>query len=86
MLSLKECTDFCDLTDDEIKAIERGAHVTPVEACALAHEAEEKPRDCRKLMKYMHQYLEYVESHEDTRRAHEVHVAIEHFANTHRFI
>ena len=86
MLSLKECTDFCDLTDDEVKAIERGAHVCPVEACALAHEAEGKPKDCRKLLKYMHQYLEYVESHEYTRRSREVHQAIQHFTTTHRFI
>ncbi len=86
MLSLKECTDFCGLTDDEVQAIEHGAHVTPVGACALAQSAEEKPKECRQLLKYMHEYLEYVESHEDTRRSHEVHEAIQHFVSTHHFV
>jgi hypothetical protein len=86
MLSLKECTDFCGLTDDELMAIEHGAHVTPVGACALAQAAEENPKDCRQVLKYMQEYLAYVEDHADTRRAHEVHEAIQHFASTHHFV
>lgn len=86
MLSLKECSDFCDLSDDEMKAIERGAHVSPVEACALAHEAEDNPKDSRRMLRYLQEYLEYVESHETPQRSHEVHQVIEHFTTNHRLL
>ncbi len=86
MLSLKECSDFCSLGEDEMRAIERGAHVSAVEACALAHEAEDSPKDSRRMLRYLQEYLEYVEGHESAQRSREVHHIIEHFTNNHRMI
>lgn len=86
MLSLKDCADYCDLTDDELTAIQRGAHVNTLDACALAHEAEQSPKNSRRVLKYLQEYLEYVESKESEERSHEVHQIIDHFIVNHRLI
>ncbi|MEZ5476085.1 MAG: hypothetical protein R3E95_00845 [Thiolinea sp.] len=87
MISLTDCTDLCDVTCDELEAIELGAHVSPIEACALARDAD-NPQPCRKLLKYMQTYLEYVESHDTSggRQSHAVHESINHFVSEHHFI
>lgn len=86
MLSLKDCADYCDLTDDELNAIQRGAHVTTLDACALAHDAEQNPQNSRRVLKYLQEYLEYVEGTESDQRSHEVHHVIDHFIKNHHLI
>ena len=86
MLSLKDCADYCDLNDDELTAIQRGAHVDSLEACAMAHDAEQNPQNSRRMLKYLQEYLEYVESKESDERSHEVHHVIDHFIKNHRLI
>lgn len=86
MLSLKDCMDYCALHDDELSAIQRGAHVNALEACALAHEAEYNPRDSRQVLRYLQEYLEHVENKESAQRSHEVHQLIDNFISNHRLI
>lgn len=38
MLTFKDFTDYCDLSEDEIRAFSNGANISPIEACALAYE------------------------------------------------
>lgn len=85
MLRFLDFSDFCDLSEDEIKTIANEANVSYMEACAIAHEAEDSPEKSRNVLKLMQQYLEYVEKQGDARRSKEVHEAINHFASTHKF-
>ena len=86
MLRFTDFSDFCDLSEEEIRTIANGAKVTCVEACAIAHEAEDSPENSRKVLKLMQQYLEHVDKKKDEKRSYEVHQAIDHFASTHHFI
>ena len=86
MISLKDCLDYCDLTEDEIQAIANGANITPIEVCALVQECGDTPKDCRQILQYLQDYLEKVESHEGEQRSHEVHKAINHFVANHHFV
>ncbi len=85
MLRFLDFSDFCDLSDDEIKVIANEANVPYIEACAIAHEAEDNPENSRNVLKLMQQYLEHVEKNADGKRSKEVHQAINHFASTHKF-
>lgn len=85
MLRFSEFSDFCDLSEEEIQTIAQEAKVSDVEACALAHAAEDNPENSRQILKLMQQHLEHVEKHADEQRSKEVHEAINHFASTHKF-
>ena len=85
MLRFLDFSDFCDLSDDEIKAIAKEANVPYIEACAIAHEAEDNPENSRKVLQLMQNYLEHVEKNADGEGSKEIHKAINHFASTHKF-
>ncbi|GAA0416704.1 hypothetical protein GCM10009133_26440 [Cocleimonas flava] len=85
MLRFTDFSDFCDLTDGEIQSISSGANVPYIEACALAHEAEDNPESSRAVLKMMQQHLERVEKNADGLRSKEIHLAINNFAATHKF-
>lgn len=86
MLTLQDCCDYCDLSDDEVQGILNGANVTPIEVCAMVQEYADNPAECRKMLKFLQDYLEKVEQRSDAKRSHEVHEAISHFASNHHFI
>ena len=86
MIRFKDVSDFCDLSEDEILAIAKGANITPIEVCALVQEVADTPKECRKLLKYLYEYLEKTESLEGEKRSHEVHEAINHFVSNHHFV
>ena len=85
MLRFTDFSDFCDLSDGEIQSIASGANVPYIEACAIAHEAEDCPESSREVLKMMQQHLERVEKNADSLRSQEVHQAINSFASTHKF-
>ena len=91
MLQFTDLSDYCGLNEEEIQTIACGAKVTYVEACAIAHEAEDSPKKSRKVLKIMQQELEHVEknvAHFRTKvvqlRSKAIHEAINHFASTHK--
>ena len=86
MISYIDCEGMCGLTDKEVEAIANGAHISPIEACALAEHEADTPKGCRHLLSCMQTYLEYVEAHDDARRSHEVHDAMNHFVASHHFV
>lgn len=85
MLRFLDFSDFCDLSEEEIHTIAKEAKVTDLEACAIAHEAEDNPESSRKVLKLMQQRLENVEKRADGQRSEAVHQAINNFAATHKF-
>ncbi|WP_210394600.1 hypothetical protein [Motiliproteus sediminis] len=86
MLTFKDCADYCDLSDDEIQGLLQGTHVSPIEVCALVQQYADDPRECRKMVGFLQEYLEKVERQADAKRAHEVHQAINHFVANHPMI
>ena len=86
MLTLEDCADYCDLTDDEIEAITEGAGIPPIEVCAMVQQYTDSPQECRKILRFLMEYLEKVEAHSDAHRSHEVHEAIQHFVSQHHLI
>ncbi|WP_299875074.1 hypothetical protein [uncultured Cocleimonas sp.] len=85
MLRFTDFSDFCDLSEGEIKSISSGANVPYVEACAIAHEAEDCPESSREVLKLMQKHLERVEKNADGESSRKVHDAINSFASTHKF-
>ena len=53
MLRFLDFSDFCDLSDEEIKVIANEAKVSDVNACAIAYEAEDNPKTSRQVLKLM---------------------------------
>ncbi|MCW8881427.1 MAG: hypothetical protein OQK42_04600 [Sedimenticola sp.] len=86
MLTLKDCADFCDLSDDELLGLLEGADMSPIEVCAMVQQSADTPRECRKMVNFLQSYLEKVESKGDSKRAHEVHEAINHFVSNHHMV
>lgn len=86
MLTLKDCTDYCDLNLDDVMAIEECAHRTSVEACAYIESMSATPQGCRQLLEMMHKHLERIEGRSSEARVREAHEAINRFAATHHFV
>lgn len=86
MLTFEDCADYCDLNDDEIQAIINGTGLPPIEVCAMVQQYADSPQQCRKILQFLQEYLEKVESQSDAKRAHEVHEAITHFVSNHHFV
>ena len=86
MLTYQDCADYCDLSDDEIQGILNGVNVPPIEVCAMVQEYSDSPQECRKLLKFLMDYLEKAESKSDAKRSHEIHEAILHFVSNHRLV
>ena len=86
MLTLNDCADFCDLSDDELLGLLEGADTTPIEVCAMVQQFADSPKECRKMVGFLQAYLEKVESKGNAKRAHEVHEAIDHFVSNHHMI
>lgn len=86
MLTMKDCVDYCALSDDELTAIQRGAHVNTLDACAIAHDAEYSPRDSRRVMKYLREYIEHLESKENDQCSPETLQMLDHFIVNHPVI
>ena len=60
MLSLKDCMDFCDLTEVECLAIMNQANVSSIAACALSQEI--KAIDNSQAMRnYLRLYIDCLE-------------------------
>lgn len=86
MLTFEDCADYCNLSDDEIQAFIDGVGLPPIEVCAMVQQYAESPQECRKMLRFLQEYLEKVESDGDAERSHEVHEAITHFVENHHFV
>ena len=60
--------------------------MSPIEVCAMVQQSADTPRECRKMVNFLQSYLEKVESKGDSKRAHEVHEAINHFVSNHHMV
>ena len=86
MLTFEDCADYCDLNDDQIQAMIIGSGLPPIEVCALVQQYADSPKQCRKMLQFLLEYLEKVECQSDAARSHEVHQSIEQFIERHHFV
>lgn len=86
MLTYEDCVDYCDLTEDEVEALRDATHIPPIEVVAMVQQYADSPRECRIMLKFLLEYLEKVEQSADSKRSHELHDAISHFAARHHYI
>ncbi|MBC8209424.1 MAG: hypothetical protein H8E21_00045 [Gammaproteobacteria bacterium] len=86
MLSYQDCADYCDLSEDEVSGLLNGANLTPIEVCAMVQQYADSPQECRKMIKFLQDYMETVEAQSNEKRSHEIHQAINHFVANHRLI
>ncbi|MEZ5478195.1 MAG: hypothetical protein R3E95_12140 [Thiolinea sp.] len=84
MISLVDCKGMCDVTQDELEAIEIGGHLSMVEACALACTVEQ-PEQSERLFKYINNYLQYAERHDtpNRQRSRKALETLNHFVQEH---
>lgn len=85
MLTYEDCADFCNFTEEEVRALEDGENVPALEACIRAHGLADNARGCRQFLKYLQERLEHVEAMNDSKASKEVHDAMKHFTSTHQY-
>lgn len=86
MLSFVDCRDICDLTEEEIHAIEEAEHLPPVEACARGNSLSHSPEGCRQVIKYMYESIERAEKNEDGEQSELLHKDLQRFVSEHHYI
>ena len=86
MLTFQDCSDYCDLSDDEIQGLLNATNTSPIEVCAMVQQYSDSPKECRKMVQFLQEYLEKVESKSGEKRSHEVHEAINHFVSNHHIV
>ena len=85
MLTYEDCIDFCNLTEEEVRALQESENVPALEACIRAHGLADNPRGCRQFLKYLQERLEQVEAINDRKASRQVHDAMKHFTSTHHY-
>lgn len=60
MLSFKDFTDYCDLTEDGLRALHSGKPVNGLGTSAPPKKAD-KPQTPQQTLQYLRKYLDFVE-------------------------
>ena len=83
MLTLKECLDFCELTEDEVDAIAEHEHVPAIIAAELGSYLLQSNEGIDLIKRYMLEDIENAELNGRHGKAQELHEALECFNTTH---
>ena len=86
MLTYEDCSDYCDLSDHEVQGLINATNMTPIEVCAMVQQFADSPTECRKMVKFLMEYLEKMEAKGDANESHEIHTAIDHFVSNHHMV
>lgn len=83
MLTVKECLEFCDLTDDEISAIAEHEHVPDVVAAELGECLLKTDLGAWVIKRFIIENIEHAESHGRPEKAVQFRAVLAHFDATH---
>ncbi len=83
MLTLQECLEFCDLTEDEILAIAEHEHVPEIVAAELGECLLRSEDGVCLIRRYMQDDIANAESQGRHGRANRLHRVLDHFNATH---
>ncbi|MBK8454552.1 MAG: hypothetical protein WAQ53_02470 [Thiofilum sp.] len=84
MLTLDDCREFCGLNECQLRAIEYSAHLTHIEALALAQEADHDRSACLKVVECLYDFSDRAcRSQVTPYSRHEMSYSIRQYMNTH---
>lgn len=86
MITVDDCIHFSSLDSVDIEAIAVHEHVGEILACELAAELSTTPRGCRTIIKFFVDDIRAAEAHHQYERARRLHLALNHFSASHRYI
>jgi len=84
MLTLEDCREFCGLTECQMRAIEYSAHLTHIEALALAQEANRDHKACVKVVRCLHDFSERADARSCLYSTREKDYAIRQYISSHQ--
>jgi hypothetical protein len=83
MLSIRDCLDYCDLTDDEIELIAEHEDIPDVAAAQLVCGLVQTPEGVLMLTLYMQELIERANRRGDTEKAQRASRICARFMNDH---
>lgn len=83
MLSMQECLDFCELTEDEIDAIAEYAHVPEIVAAELGESLLQSTEGICLIKHYIYKDIENAEAHGHRAKAERLYQVLDHFNTMH---
>lgn len=83
MLTLQECVDFCELTEEEVQEIAEHEHVPEIVAAELGHSLLKSPRGIYIIRRYLLENLERAASNGNLRKARHLDKVITRFNAAH---
>ncbi|WP_298609148.1 hypothetical protein [uncultured Thiothrix sp.] len=61
MLSFKDFTDYCDLSEDGLRSLHNGLPVNGLDTSNSAQPTKHKPQTPQQTLQYLRKYLDYLE-------------------------
>ena len=86
MLTYEDCSGYCDLSEHEVQGLMNATNMSPIEVCAMVEQHADSPAECRKMTKFLMDYLEKAELKASAAESHEIHAAIDHFVQNHHMV
>lgn len=83
MLTLKECLDFCELTEEEIHAISEHEHVPQIIAAGLGSSLIQSRGGIQAIQNYILDNIHYAEAHGETGKAANLQQVLAQFSAAH---
>jgi len=82
-LSLQDCLDMLDITEDEVAAVAEHEHVPEIVAAGMVSYLIQEPGGVPKLRTMIVEDIERAEASGNTRHAQELRAVLRHFVKTH---
>ena len=83
MLTLKDCCDFCALTEDEVDAIADHEHLPEISAAELGGSLLKSKEGIGEIHRFMREDIANAEFHHHPEKAIELERVLAHFLETH---
>ena len=83
MLTLKECLQYCDLTEAEIEAIAEHENMPDIAAAEMAEYLVQTPEGVRKIRRIIFDDIRLAKEHGDIDKARKLEDVLKHFIATH---
>jgi hypothetical protein len=82
MLTIEDCIELCDLTEDEVTAIAEHEHIPMIVAAELGNYLCHSPEGIPMLRRYILEDIEDARAHHDNARELRLRLTLRHFIQT----
>ena len=83
MITLKDCCDFCALTEDEVDAIAEHEHMPEISAAELGGSLLQSDEGISEINRFIRENIANAKFHDRPARAIELERVLAHFTETH---